>query len=78
MSINSLSCLDIKSPKQTQRRSPLPYVPDVAASVNLAKGVVAVAEVLGSTPVEVLATQNFTTRGPRVFAPANYDYSPRQ
>ena len=36
------------------------------------------AEVLGSNAVEVLATQNVSTRGTRVSRPAKHDHSPRQ
>ena len=81
MTVNSLSCVDqyhIKTSRQTRRRSPFPYVPDVVASVNLAKGVVAVAGVLGLTTAEVLVTQNFTIRGPRVSRSAKHDHSLRQ
>merc|ERR1712032_1489820 len=44
-----------------RRRLPFPHAPDAAPLGNLAKAVVAVAEVLGSKPAEVLVTQNIIT-----------------
>merc|ERR1712032_1634347 len=61
-----------------RRRLPFPHAPDAAPLGNLAKAVVAVAEVLGSKPAEVLVTQNVSARGTRVSRPAKHDHSPRQ
>ena len=65
-------------PRQTRRLSPFLYASDAAPSRNLAKGVVVVLELLGSKSAEVLVTQNFTTRGPRVSRPVKHDHSPSQ
>ena len=60
-----------------RRRLSVPYAANVAPSQNLANLVVAVAAVLGSKAVEVLVTQNFTTRGTGVSRPVKHDHNPR-
>ena len=67
-----------KTPRQTrQRRSPFPYAPDAAPSRNLAKLVVAVAEVLGSETAEVLVTPSLITRGTRASRSVKHGQSPK-
>ena len=64
--------------QQPRRRLSVPFAPHVSPSVNPAKGVVAVAAVLGSEPVEALTTAKLSTRGTRAFGPAKHGDSPRQ
>ena len=63
---------------QSRRRPLFLYAPNAAISGNQAKGVAAVAVVLGSETAEVLATQSLSTRGTRAFEPAKHEHSLRQ
>ena len=68
-----------KTHHQHERRWPsVLYAANVAPSRNLAKLVVAVAAVLGSKAAEVLGTQDFSTRGTRVYMPAKREHGPEQ
>ena len=67
-----------KNHHQPRRRPSLRYAPNVAPSRNLEKTVVVVAAVPGSKAVEVLATQDFGTRGPRAYRHAKHGHSSGQ
>ena len=61
--------------RQSQRRLSVLYAPNAAPWRNLGNAVVAVAAVRGSKAAEVLATQDFGTRGTRAHMPAKHGRS---
>ena len=74
----SLADLTYHAHQQPRRRQADPRARNAAQSRNPARRVVVVLVVLGSEIVEVVATQNFDTRGPKVSWPAKHGRNGKQ
>ena len=66
--------LTYKSQQSRPQGASGPYAANAVPSVNLGKVVVVVAAVPGSKTVEVLVTQDFSTRGTRAYTPAKHGH----